>query len=292
MADNMAPAAPYPDLSMAELDELLVCCDPSEDSSLPSSSSLPASLSASPVPPPSLSVTVACGSKKRPNRQPTVAVRAEQSMDHDERGLPVAVDEETRQARKMARNRKAAAVSRERKKQRVDELEEQVARLQEENSRLKSQLAQQSGGSETSETTSDVEWWPVSQQPEAFWTYAPLKKACTPPPFLHALLSLLTAPLWTLCLLTWCRSTSSRCSPSPAKATTTRRPSSSCCTSKTPTSERRPARRCPMQRQPRGGHCTPGRGWARHCACITGTDVVAPSGARSTRASSLLSEQG
>lgn len=133
-------------------------------------------------------------------------------MECDEAGLPVAVDENTRKARKMARNRRAAAMSRERKKQRVDELEELVAALQQENASLKRRLA--SSGSETSETTSDVELWPLSQQPEAFWlTYAPLKQACTPPP-LHALFPRLLASLWTLCLSTLSQmtTTSSACS--------------------------------------------------------------------------------
>merc|ERR1719473_2183401 len=134
-------------------------------------------------------------------------------MECDEAGLPLALDEETRKARKMARNRRAAAVSRERKKQRVEELSEQVERLQAENAWLKRQLARSRSGSETSETISDVEWWPISQQPEAFWTYAPLKKVCTPPP-LPALISRLFASLWTLCLSMLCRSTSSRSSPS------------------------------------------------------------------------------
>ena len=187
----------YPDLSNSELEDLLVSLsDPSDGTA-----SLTSSTSSSPVP--RLTLAAPSNNKKRPNRQPTAAVAAEEWMERDERGLPVAVDEETRQARKMARNRRAAAVSRERKKQRVEELEEQVARLQEENARLKRQLAQTDSGSETSETTSDVEWWPISQQPEAFWTYAPLKKDCTPPP-LHSLLRRLIASLYTLCLSTFC----------------------------------------------------------------------------------------
>merc|ERR1719453_730483 len=141
----------YPDLSTSELDDLLVSlADPSDGTASLTSSSSPV-------------LAAPSNNKKRPNRQPTAAVAAEEWMERDERGLPVAVDEETRQARKMARNRRAAAVSRERKKQRVEELEEQVARLQEENARLKRQLAQTDSGSETSETTSDVEWWPISQ---------------------------------------------------------------------------------------------------------------------------------
>ena len=208
-------------LTSDELDELLISLTDAGSSTLSSSSptddgpSAPSSSSSSPVPPP-LHITA---SKKRPTRQPTVAEQAEELMDCDEAGLPVAVDEDTRKARKMARNRRAAAVSRERKKQRVDELEEQVAALQQENALLKRRLACGSG-SETSETTSDVESWPLSQQPEAFWlTYAPLKQACTPPPF-HALFPRLLASLWTLCLSTLSQMTTTTSSACSAAATT------------------------------------------------------------------------
>ena len=209
-------------LTSDELDELLISLTDAGSSTLSSSSptddgpSAPSSSSSSPIPPP-LHITA---SKKRPTRQPTVAEQAEELMDCDETGLPVAVDEDTRKARKMARNRRAAAVSRERKKQRVDELEEQVAALQQENASLKRRLACGSSGSETSETTSDVESWPLSQQPEAFWlTYAPLKQACTPPPF-HALLPRLLASLWTLCLSTLSQMTTTTSSACSAAATT------------------------------------------------------------------------
>ena len=222
-------------LTSDELDELLISltnagsrtlsCSPIvHGSSAPSSSSSspPSSSSSPPVHRPLL----INASKKRP---PTVAEQAEEQMECDEAGLPVAVDEDTRKARKMARNRRAAAMSRERKKQRVDELEELVAALQQENASLKRRLA--FSGSETSETTSDVESWPLSQQPEAFWlTYAPLKQACTPPP-LHALFPRLLASLWTLCLSTLSQittTTSSACS----AATTTDAPAARASTSR------------------------------------------------------------
>jgi len=228
-------------LTSDELDELLISltnagsrtlsCSPIvHGSSAPSSSSSspPSSSSSPPVHRPLL----INASKKRP---PTVAEQAEEQMECDEAGLPVAVDEDTRKARKMARNRRAAAMSRERKKQRVDELEELVAALQQENASLKRRLA--FSGSETSETTSDVESWPLSQQPEAFWlTYAPLKQACTPPP-LHALFPRLLASLWTLCLSTLSQittTTSSACS----AATTTDAPAARASTSTSPTKPR------------------------------------------------------
>ena len=227
-------------LTSDELDELLISltnagsrtlsCSPIDHgSSAPSSSSSspPSSSSSPPVHRPLL----ISASKKRP----TVAEQAEEQMECDEAGLPVAVDEDTRKARKMARNRRAAAMSRERKKQRVDELEELVAALQQENASLKRRLA--FSGSETSETTSDVESWPLSQQPEAFWlTYAPLKQACTPPP-LHALFPRLLASLWTLCLSTLSQittTTSSACS----AATTTDAPAARASTSTSPAKPR------------------------------------------------------
>lgn len=188
------------ELDNEELDDLLI--------SLVGGDSNASSSAASPILPPAVPA-------RHATRRPTVAVAAEELMEHDERGLPVAMDEETRKARKMARNRRAAAVSRERKKQRVDELEAQVARLEAENRQLKRKLELCSSGSETSETVdtaSDVEWWPISQQPEAFWTLAPLKKVCTPPPFPRRLLD------W---LLTLCLSIkASRCSTSSNAART------------------------------------------------------------------------
>eukprot|EP00320_Phaeocystis_rex_P003221 CAMPEP_0119056688 /NCGR_PEP_ID=MMETSP1178-20130426/1291_1 /TAXON_ID=33656 /ORGANISM="unid sp, Strain CCMP2000" /LENGTH=266 /DNA_ID=CAMNT_0007037439 /DNA_START=31 /DNA_END=832 /DNA_ORIENTATION=- len=214
----------YRDLTSTELDELLISLTADDGLNTLSSSSFP-----TPVPPP-LSIPASKrrplpsqipALKKRPNREPTVAEQAERLMDCDEIGLPVAVDEDTRKARKMARNRRAAAVSRERKKQRLDELEEQVAALQQENAWLKRRLAHaRRSGSETSETTSDVEPWPLSQQPEVFWTYAPLKQACTPPHF-HTLLPRLIASLWMLCLSTLCRLTSSTCSVTTTKHAST-----------------------------------------------------------------------
>ena len=241
-------------LTSDELDELLISLTNAGSRTLSSSSpvddgsSAPSSSSSALPVPPQVLITA---SKKRPTRQPTVAEQAEEFLDCDETGLPVAVDEDTRKARKMARNRRAAAVSRERKKQRVDELEEQVAALQQENALLKRRLACGSG-SETSETTSDMESWPLSQQPEAFWlTYAPLKQACTPPPF-HALLPRLLASLWTLCLSTLSQMTTTTSSACSAALTTDA-----------------PARASTSPSEPRPHHtarsCCAPCGRARHC---------------------------
>jgi len=252
-------------LTSDELDELLISltnagsCTLSSWSPIDHGSSAPSSSSSSPPSssssPPVHRPLLVNASKKRPARQPTVAEQAEEQMECDEAGLPVAVDENTRKARKMARNRRAAAMSRERKKQRVDELEELVAALQQENASLKRRLA--FSGSETSETTSDVESWPLSQQPEAFWlTYAPLKQACTPPP-LHALFPRLLASLWTLCLSTLSRMT-----------TTT---SSACSAATTTDADDAPAARastCTSPAEPRPHHTAHGRrapcGHVRH----------------------------
>ena len=208
-------AANYRELTTVELDALIFSLTDDGSNTLPSSDgSITLSSSSSSSPPRPSPITTP---RKRPNRQPTMAKQAEELMDCDDAGLPVAVDEDTRKARKMARNRRAAAVSRDRKKQRVDELEDQVAALQQENVWLKRRLTCRSSGSETSETTSDVESWPLSQQPEAFWTYAPQKQVCNPPLF-HALLPRLLASLWTLCLSTLCLSTLCQMTSNPSSA--------------------------------------------------------------------------
>ena len=124
-------AANYRELTTVELDALIFSLTDDGSNTLPSSDgSITLSSSSSSSPPRPSPITTP---RKRPNRQPTMAKQAEELMDCDDAGLPVAVDEDTRKARKMARNRRAAAVSRDRKKQRVDELEDQVAALQQEN---------------------------------------------------------------------------------------------------------------------------------------------------------------
>jgi len=209
------------ELSQVALDDLIRSLGPSP---APCDMGMAPSLAAFPPPsPPTHCPSPTAPFSPRPSALPLDASRkqgrrpsqAEELMDHDANGLPVAVDEETRKARKMARNRRAAAVSRERKKQRVDVLEDQVKQLQQENAQLKHKLAMAGCGSETSETTSDMEWGLLSQQPEVFWTpYAPLMKVCTPPPFLA--LRRLLALLATICLTALCRP---RCSPSSSRST-------------------------------------------------------------------------
>lgn len=54
--------------------------------------------------------------------------------------LPMAVDEETRRLRRMARNRRAAAVSRQRKKAHVEQLQSQLDALRAENDQLRQRL--------------------------------------------------------------------------------------------------------------------------------------------------------
>jgi len=199
-------------------------------------------------------------SGRKQGRRPSKAEEAEEFMDHDANGLPVAVDEETRKARKMARNRRAAAVSRERKKQRVDELEDQVRKLQQENAQLKHKLSMAGCGSETSETTSDMEWGLLSQQPEVFWTpYAPLMKVCTPPPFL-ALRRLLPL-LFTIFLTALCRL---RCSPSSSRSTPHEKADVSVTTPCSPCSMPRSAMPLPIR-----ATCRP----ARHRRCQRGSRI-------------------
>lgn len=97
----------------------------------------------------------------------------EDGFQLDERGLPLATDDESRRARKMARNRRAAADSRARKKERTDELEARVAALEAENQQLRSRLARAEGlpsgdGEENREKQEDHTdpRWPISPQPE------------------------------------------------------------------------------------------------------------------------------
>lgn len=208
-------------------------------------------------PPPSAPPLAA---SRKQGRRPSKAAEAEEFMDHDANGLPVAVDEETRKARKMARNRRAAAVSRERKKQRVDELEEQVRQLQRENAQLKHKLSMAGCGSETSETTSDMEWGLLSQQPEVFWTpYAPLMKVCTPPPFL-ALRRFLPL-LVTICLTALFRL---RCSPSSSRSTLHEKADVSLTTPSSPCSMPRSVMPLPIR-----ATCRPGR----HRRCQRGSRI-------------------
>merc|ERR1711920_572598 len=54
--------------------------------------------------------------------------------------LPLAADEETRRLRRMARNRRAAAVSRQRKKAHVESLQSQLDALRAENEQLRQRL--------------------------------------------------------------------------------------------------------------------------------------------------------
>merc|ERR1719378_1451433 len=105
----------------------------------------------------------------------------EDGFQLDERGLPLATDDESRRARKMARNRRAAADSRARKKERTDELEARVAALEAENQELRVQLMRveggtlcDAGGGEQVKRFDHAKLQgPISQQPEEFWTYSP-----------------------------------------------------------------------------------------------------------------------
>ena len=62
------------------------------------------------------------------------------ALDND--GLPVAFDDATRQLRKKARNRRAAATSRFRKQKHIDALLARVAELERENSLMRKKLGQ------------------------------------------------------------------------------------------------------------------------------------------------------
>ena len=72
---------------------------------------------------------------------PAKARKSDASMVCDANGLPVALDDETRMARKKARNRRAAALSRERRQKYVDDLKKQIEKLQVENADLQNKLS-------------------------------------------------------------------------------------------------------------------------------------------------------
>jgi len=77
-------------------------------------------------------VTVLPAPMRAPKRSAALAASSEE--------YPLAYDEETRKARKMARNRRAAATSRQRKKEQMDSLATLVHELQEENACLRRRL--------------------------------------------------------------------------------------------------------------------------------------------------------
>merc|ERR1712060_724244 len=91
--------------------------------------------------------------------------------------LPMAVDEETRRLRRMARNRRAAAVSRQRKKAHVELLQSQLDALREENERLRRRLSD-AGLLSENEHNQHTPPQPYVQQPEALWNRS-LQLECT-----------------------------------------------------------------------------------------------------------------
>lgn len=83
--------------------------------------------------------------------------------------LPLAVDEETRRLRRMARNRRAAAVSRQRKKEHVEALQAQLDVLRAENEQLRQRLSDAGLPCETDVHQQHSQQQPLLQQPEALW---------------------------------------------------------------------------------------------------------------------------
>lgn len=138
----------------------------------------------------------------RPSAQPRSKRKIDEDdgVELDEKGLPIAIDEETRRQRKMARNRRAAADSRARKKEKTDTLEARVAELEAENARLRAQLARVEGAKQGAMSTRSEDERsdhatrrPISQQPEAFWTYSP-KRNIQLPWLAWLVLSRMTSP--------------------------------------------------------------------------------------------------
>lgn len=79
--------------------------------------------------------------------------------------LPLAVDEETRRLRRMARNRRAAAVSRQRKKEHVEALQAQLDVLRAENEQLRQRLSDAGLPCETDVHQQHSQQQPLLQQP-------------------------------------------------------------------------------------------------------------------------------
>merc|ERR1711920_742581 len=92
--------------------------------------------------------------------------------------LPLAVDEETRRLRRMARNRRAAAVSRQRKKAHVESLQSQLDALRAENEQLRQRLRDAGLLSESDTHDQHGQPQPYVQQPEALWNRS-LQLECT-----------------------------------------------------------------------------------------------------------------
>jgi len=92
--------------------------------------------------------------------------------------LPMAVDEETRRLRRMARNRRAAAVSRQRKKAHVESLQSQLDALRAENEQLRQRLSDAGLLSESDTHDQHGQPQPYVQQPEALWNCS-LQLECT-----------------------------------------------------------------------------------------------------------------
>merc|ERR1711920_485293 len=92
--------------------------------------------------------------------------------------LPPAVDEETRRLRRMARNRRAAAVSRQRKKAHVESLQSQLDALRAENEQLRQRLRDAGLLSESDTHDQHGQPQPYVQQPEALWNCS-LQLECT-----------------------------------------------------------------------------------------------------------------
>ena len=130
-----------------------------------------------------------------PPSPPRLALHAGAKRSLYDAELPEAVDEESRVARRKARNRRAAADSRERKKAAQDGMALEMEALRAENAELRRLLAATYAPTDTdtdtdTTTTTDrtarraaaeTDQWPIFQQPAAFWTPSPQLEASQPP---------------------------------------------------------------------------------------------------------------
>ena len=128
-----------------------------------------------------------------PPSPPRLALHAGAKRSLYDAELPEAVDEESRVARRKARNRRAAADSRERKKAAQDGMALEMEALRAENAELRRLLAATYAptdiDTDTTTTTdrstrraaAETDQWPIFQQPAAFWTPSPQLEASQPP---------------------------------------------------------------------------------------------------------------
>jgi hypothetical protein len=134
------------------------------------------------------------------------ARRASRKRSHDDNtsGTSAMTEDDVRKAQRMARNRRAAATSRARKKEHLESLQAQVDSLQAENAELRRRL--KDAGLMSDELEEKLGRRPYGLQPAALsWTYSPQLEYPLPTPQLAftLVLALLRLHLLASTWLTW-----------------------------------------------------------------------------------------